>query len=252
MRSAPLARTYSQSFTAATGLPLTIQEPGQYCLEDCEGIPAYCLRMASRNQLCKRCLETHVSLQRAEGPTTIRCFAGLTSSAVPVVVKGEAVAYLHTGHACVDGKNQPSPDVPQLSSERYQGALRLLEFFSHQLADSVPDTPQGGAYPAIDRIAREVRQFPDKPWRLAAVARSVNMHPSYFSEMFHQRLGVTFTEFVSHVRVEKARQLLCFTGLQIAEVAFQSGFGSISQFNRTFRRITGISPRKFRKQHAVE
>jgi AraC-like DNA-binding protein len=50
------------------------------------------------------------------------------------------------------------------------------------------------------------------------------------------------------VRVEKAKNMLHNPHLRVSEVAFETGFDSISQFNRSFKRITGLAPTQFRSE----
>lgn len=246
LRSTPLARDYAKSFAAATGLPVIIETPGGFSLQAAD-IPECCRRMAAREKTCRKCAETHIALQGAQ-PKTARCFAGLTSSAIPVTVRGETVAYLHTGHAAVNGDAAKSlPGAPKLTRGQYEGALRLLELFSRQLAGNLPAATEAAPYPAIDRAAREIAESPGKNWRLKSLARQAKMHPAYFSEMFRRRLGLTLTRFIAGARTEKARRLLLHTDMQITEVAFASGFGSISQFNRVFRKETGMRPGDLRR-----
>jgi AraC-like DNA-binding protein len=73
------------------------------------------------------------------------------------------------------------------------------------------------------------------------------MHPSYFSEKFHDRTGETLTNFLAALRVNKARQLLAYTALPISEIAFASGFRSLSQFNRVYKKRTGHAPGEDRR-----
>jgi len=56
------------------------------------------------------------------------------------------------------------------------------------------------------------------------------------------------TEYISRVRVEKAKILLLDFSLRISDVVFSSGFGSIPQFNNVFKRIAGMSPTGYRKE----
>lgn len=246
LRSTPIARDYAKSFTAATGLPVAIQPPGEFHLDTAD-LPE-CCRQLALGKTCEKCEQTHRALQ---GPVarTVKCFAGLTSSAIPVVVRDETVAYLHTGHAAVNGDaDRRHTGAPRLTRGQYEGALRLLELFSRQLAESMPSGTNGSPYPAIDRAARQIREHPEKCWRLTALAKAAKMHPGYFSEMFHRRLGLTLTKFIAGARTEKARQLLRHSDMLIIEVAFAAGFGSVSQFNRVFRQETGVRPRDLRRR----
>lgn len=246
LRSTPIARDYAKSFTAATGLPVSIEAPGEFHL-DSPDLPECCRKMVATSKACEKCGATHTALQ-GPVPRTVKCFAGLTSSAVPVIVRDETVAYLHTGHAAVNGDaDKRHVGAPRLTRGEYEGALRLLELFSRQLADNLPSNVSGAPYPAIDRAARLIRQNPEKPWCLTDLARTAKMHPAYFSEMFRKRFEITLTRFIAGTRVDRARQLLLNTDLRIIEIAFAVGFGSISQFNRIFRAHTGLRPGDLRK-----
>ena len=64
--------------------------------------------------------------------------------------------------------------------------------------------------------------------------------------MFKTATGINFTEYLARVRVEKAKNLLLNPNHRISEVAFASGFQSLSHFNRVFRRIAGESPTRYR------
>jgi AraC-like DNA-binding protein len=66
--------------------------------------------------------------------------------------------------------------------------------------------------------------------------------------MFKRATGMTFTEYVSRVRVEKAKNLLLNPLSRVSEVAFASGFQSIPHFNRVFKKYAGVSPTEYRAQ----
>ena len=80
----------------------------------------------------------------------------------------------------------------------------------------------------------------------ARVARAVNSSASYFSKCFKDATGMSFVDYIGRVRVEQAKNLLQNPGNRISTIAFEVGFQSVSQFNRTFKKITGRSPKRFR------
>lgn len=84
---------------------------------------------------------------------------------------------------------------------------------------------------------------------LVDVAASVEMSPSAFSRYFHRFTGQTLNRFIASKRIARSCMILAETDHPITEVAEQSGFGSLSSFNRQFRRIKKISPRQFRAKH---
>jgi AraC-like DNA-binding protein len=81
---------------------------------------------------------------------------------------------------------------------------------------------------------------------LTKVAKAVNISANYLSEKFKLVTGVNFVQYVARIRIEKARELLKDLGLGISEIAFGVGFQSLSQFNRTFKKLMGKSPTQFR------
>jgi AraC-like DNA-binding protein len=66
--------------------------------------------------------------------------------------------------------------------------------------------------------------------------------------MFKKATGLNFTDYVSRVRVEKAKNLLLNRNLRISEIAYEIGFQSLTHFNRVFKRIMGESPTEYRGQ----
>lgn len=81
---------------------------------------------------------------------------------------------------------------------------------------------------------------------LTKIAASVNLSANYLSEKFKEVTGINFVRYIAHTRVTKARDLLRDTNLRISEIAFAVGFQSLSQFNRTFKKLSGSSPSAFR------
>ena len=78
------------------------------------------------------------------------------------------------------------------------------------------------------------------------MAQAAHMSTFYFCKMFRKFTGVNFTEFLSRVRIEKARNLLLNPNLRISEIAYEVGFQSLTHFNRVFKKLLGQSPTEFR------
>ncbi|WP_412759101.1 helix-turn-helix domain-containing protein [Neobacillus cucumis] len=70
---------------------------------------------------------------------------------------------------------------------------------------------------------------------------------SYFSYLFKKYTNMTFIEFLTTERIKRSEFLLLDPKAHIIDIAFDSGFLSISSFNRAFKKIKGISPSEFRK-----
>jgi AraC-like DNA-binding protein len=69
------------------------------------------------------------------------------------------------------------------------------------------------------------------------------MSKAYFSRFFKRISGMTFSEYLNHIRVNRAIDLIRNRDLSMTEIAMDCGFGTIRNFNRVFRQITGYSPR---------
>lgn len=82
---------------------------------------------------------------------------------------------------------------------------------------------------------------------LEDVAGHVMLSPSYLSKLFREELGMTFNSFLTSVRIERSRMLLLSDQLTIAQIAEYSGFFDQSYFNKVFKRVTGLTPKKYRE-----
>lgn len=85
---------------------------------------------------------------------------------------------------------------------------------------------------------------------LERVAEIVHMNPSAFSRFFSKTVNKTFVEFVNEIRVGFAcRLLLDQTDRNISGIAFESGFNSLSNFNKQFKRVVGCTPSSYLESH---
>lgn len=80
------------------------------------------------------------------------------------------------------------------------------------------------------------------------VASHVGLSPSYFSSLFNETLGCSFTDRLNTIRVEESKRLLLNTKYELADIAMAMGFPDQSYYCKVFKRITGVSPGKFRNQ----
>ncbi|MBD9667717.1 helix-turn-helix transcriptional regulator [Variovorax sp. VRV01] len=81
---------------------------------------------------------------------------------------------------------------------------------------------------------------------LAEVGAIAGMRENAFSRSFRRATGQTFTDFVNGLRVARACRLLASTRQQVSSICYEVGFNNISNFNRHFRRIKGMTPGEFR------
>ena len=87
---------------------------------------------------------------------------------------------------------------------------------------------------------------------IAEVAALVNMAENSFSRYFSQRTRKKFSAFVNEIRLSHASKLLTDTDQSVAEICYGSGFNNLSNFNRQFKELYGLSPLLYRKQYLVK
>lgn len=271
-------RDYERAFVTGTGLPLSLHAPDSLTvIRHARGQEnPFCALMAKTNQACAACyaLQRKLETEAQLAPKTLKCFAGLCETAVPVRVGENLIAFLQTGQillhrpdkaqfneiaralvrwgAEVDLKKAEEAwfNTRVLTPKQYEALIRLLDIFAHHLAACsnvlILDREERQR-PEIAKARTYINEHCSDELSLAAVARTVNMSANYFSEKFAETTGMHFIEYVTRTRIEKACNLLQNPNLRISEIAFDVGFQSLSQFNRGFKHITGTSPREYRR-----
>jgi AraC-like DNA-binding protein/ligand-binding sensor protein len=281
----PVIEFYEAAFRKATGVPLKVVPPGEPRQRVSLGPQEnpFCAIVACSPGGCAACLEVQVRVQRsvAKRMTTqqISCVAGLTEVAVPVLIGGRHVATLMSGQVF---RREPTErdfllvaqmmraganggweskarrayfETPVITADRFEAIIQLLCVFAQYLADYAERhaIAGGAAEPAaVVNAKRFVQDHVDEPITLAQVVEHVGVSRFYFCKLFKKATGMTLTEYVGRVRVEKAKTLLVDPLLRVSEVAFTAGFGSIPNFNSVFKRHVGVAPSAYRENLRAE
>jgi AraC-like DNA-binding protein len=150
----------------------------------------------------------------------------------------------HT-HALADGVRCVRPAFHHALRNRLQDVtVSLRHFLEVRSADNSKH-----ALPAVvAKVCQWIQRNFDQPLTLKQAAAVAGMNESYFSRLFSLSTGLHFIDYVNEIRLNEARHRLLDAQQSIAEIAFASGFGSLSQFNRVFVRSSGCNPRSWRKQ----
>lgn len=83
---------------------------------------------------------------------------------------------------------------------------------------------------------------------LQTVSQLVHLNPQYFSRLFRKKMGMTFTEYITKLRIEKAKKLLSETNQPIYRIAVEVGFSDPAYFTKVFQKHENISPFKYRQE----
>lgn len=131
----------------------------------------------------------------------------------------------------------------------------MLGIFAEQLgglSDQLVVQKQSTESPTVSRAKEFIAQHYSEEISSARVAKELHLSRFYFCKLFKSGTGLTFTEYLVRVRIERVKELLRNPNLRISEIAFQTGFQSLTHFNRLFAKLTGESPTEYRKRfHAI-
>lgn len=275
-------RDFERAFVAGTGLPLRLHAPEMLVLIR----PAkkqenpFCTLMAGVPQWASATYQLQRKLEREAriAPKTLRGFAGLCETSVPVRIGERPIAYLHTGQVLL---HQPDPlefdaiartlarwrarvDLKRarelwfgtrvIAPKQYDALIHLIDIFARHLAGCANGLVlhhEKQMRPEITKACAYIAEHCCDGISLPEVARVAGMSANYFSQVFVETTGIHFVEYVARTRVENAERFLENPRLRISEIAFRVGFQSLSQFNRAFRKVAGCSPKEYRAERVT-
>jgi AraC-like DNA-binding protein/ligand-binding sensor protein len=278
LKGSHVFQEYEQAFRETTGLPIALRSIEAFDLphhEDPKQSP-FCALMAQSNKSCAACLQLQrkVEEEARVQPKTLKCFAGLCESAVPVRVGDNLIAFIQTGQVFFSTPDaagfasatkqllQFGADVDLerfeeayfatrvVSKKQYESIIRLLTIFAQHLSvlsNQLMVEDETNGMPSITKARAFIVERHADQLSLSEVARAVNMSAFYFCKTFKKVTGMNFTTYLGRVRVEKVKNLLLDPNRRVSEAAYEAGFQSLSQFNRVFRRIAGESPSVYRE-----
>jgi YesN/AraC family two-component response regulator len=90
-------------------------------------------------------------------------------------------------------------------------------------------------------------KYTDKSLNLTGVADIVKVNPSYLSRIFSREMGIPFQDYLTRIRVRRAKEMIINTDMPFYTISESVGFGSVLSFNRSFKKIEGANPKDFRK-----
>lgn len=277
-----LFTTYQNAFRCATGLPLRLIRPDagiEFLCEQKENGSPFCEQLNLCKSACKACIQVNQKLNedaKVNGPTTCHCFTGMAATSVPVRHGASLLGFLRTGHIFHQVPDEKTfaavaktlarqgldeGEIAELRTAylqtrvvepgRYQSMVTLLATFAQQLgrhADKLSLINDGSEPASVARAKKFIEKTLADPLPLSLVARHSGLSESHFCRVFKEATGPTLTDYVNRRRIEWAKQELLKPEVRVSEIAFQIGYQSLSQFNRSFARFTGNSPTNFRRE----
>ena len=279
LTASKIFQDYERAFSEATGLPVSIRpvESWQLPHNGKKFENPFCAMMGEKSRTCAACLRLlqHISDRAQTESFTMNCELGLCDTAVPIRLGEKLIGFLQTGQVFrkkpteaqfermaklvlewgveidKDRLHQAFFSTKVLSAKQYDAMTKLLSIFAQHISmvtNQILVQQENAEPPLISRAKKYIEEHQAQELSLGEVAKAVNTSTFYFCKMFRKATGLHFTDYVSRVRVEKAKNLLLNPNLRVSEVAFEVGFQSLTHFNRVFKRITGQSPTDYRAQ----
>jgi two-component system response regulator YesN len=131
-------------------------------------------------------------------------------------------------------------------ADTFDGFVRRLGRSVVALRDAYAQSGEISARSEINRVARYVREHLASPISAEAMAELAGMSLAHFSRVFKAESGLTFSEYLTHKRVDAAKTRLRETNDVIEEVARATGFENAAYFYRVFKRAVGVTPGDYR------
>ena len=101
----------------------------------------------------------------------------------------------------------------------------------------------------ISRAEKYVAEnFCDPNISLISVAKEVGLSSAHFSTVFSQTLGRSFINYLTAMRIERAKELLATTSLKLSTIAMEIGYNEPNYFSHVFRKLEGITPKEYRNR----
>lgn len=279
LTSSRIYQDYENAFAEATGLPVTLRpvESWQLPHHGQRHENPFCQALSAKSRACASCLQVQQKLAEhaTTEPHSVTCAVGLCDTAVPVHLGEKLVGFLHTGQVF---RKKPTPaqfdrvsklvddwgiecdreslkqmyfNTKVLSQTQHDSVIRLLSIFAQHLSmisNQIVVQNENSEPPMITRAKEFIRENQSEDLSLEQVAKAVNTSTFYFCKMFKKATGINFTDYLSRVRIEKAKNLLLNPNLRVSEIAYEVGFQSLTHFNRVFKKIVGQSPTEYRAQ----
>ncbi|GIP26820.1 hypothetical protein J23TS9_19500 [Paenibacillus sp. J23TS9] len=118
-------------------------------------------------------------------------------------------------------------------------ALRLVQIIYDQLHQN---------HSVIQRIQYYITEHLNEPITREQLANYVHLNPAYLSRLFKREVGESITDYILHVRMSLAKDLITTSSIPISDVAKSFGYHNFSHFSKMFKKVHHASPQQFRQQ----
>lgn len=142
------------------------------------------------------------------------------------------------------GESGRVADEPMAAGDASAGENTYVEIAIRQIREEREQSTTN----MLGRAMAYMRERFGEELSLEDVAEHVHLNPYYFSKVFKQQTGETFIDYVTRLRIDKAKELMKDGELSMKEVCYSVGYKDPNYFSRVFKKVTGVTPSEYRSQ----
>lgn len=131
---------------------------------------------------------------------------------------------------------------------QFETKMTLIKFIQKMWQNGlILENAANGTNTTEKEMITYIRQNYTREISLQEFGMQFHLSEKYISRYFKEHFHITLSQYINHLRLEHARQLLQESAVPVTEVALQSGYQNVSYFIRCFKKMYGVSPLKYRK-----
>ena len=135
----------------------------------------------------------------------------------------------------------------ELGALRNRMLVMFMRYYGYKKRENAEMEIHDGELSRLISILKYIEENFSRKITLEEVAKSCYLNPYYFSHYFHDKMGMTFRQFLTYTRVDHARKRLIETKDKVMDIAVASGFSGAQSFSRAFKEEFGKSPGQYRQ-----
>lgn len=196
------------------------------------------------------------------------CPNGLYEICVPVCIDGEVKSIIYIGNLTFDRhfteksvkkickitqcderpviKNIRNTELIKSSLPYFQMAEIIKEYIL-LCVQRAPEKKEKSYHWAVENIKGYAETYYRNELSLKQLANLYFINEKYIGRLFKKQIGCSFREYLNRIRIEKAEELLINTDMKVIDIAYETGFGNVTYFNRVFASQRGCTPVEYRR-----
>ncbi|MGG1518186.1 AraC family transcriptional regulator [Paenibacillus oryzisoli] len=152
----------------------------------------------------------------------------------------------------LDTNEHVSLSQKELLPSEFDGRLKLIFEFYDKIIAKTFSKPESKSGALVSFITDYIEKHYEQDLYLEVIANEIGLSAKYVSRIFKESTGTNISDYISIVRIAKARDLLVNTDMKISDIADKIGIFSRTTFLRLFKKYEGISPNEYRSAHGIK